>query len=332
MTDQGPIDDRTKPSGNTDADAPMEQARPRFTREWFFGKAVHEHAVHHGWRPFHVEGFRVVRGRGFPDLAMFRQDPKTGSFEMLVAELKRNASSEFGEGQEDWLTAFKQMGITTKVWRADNEDDLEEMYSIIEKGTAEHDSVTELPPSGSTSPIPANFGVAIENTIESIESPEMTTGDKASLRRMDPANPSGAAFWRLMSQRGMPTNAGVEKWGLIIHGIVLMAHGTERAHQPSTPVGRALYLGADSRRDSGFYSESRLNRLLTARGQMLQELLARLFRMLANKGSSFNWREMAWFILNEGHNEEEAEKARMQVAREYYRAQRRYSATDTKDQ
>ena len=328
MTDQRPNDDRAEPNGNTDADAPVGQTRPHFTREWFFNREVHEHAIHHGWRPFHVEGFRVVRGRGFPDLAMFRQNPETGSFEMLVAELKRNASSEFGEGQEDWLTAFKQMGITTKVWRADNEDDLEEMYSIIEKGTAEHDSVTELPPSGSTSPIPANFGVAIENTIESIESPEMTTGDKASLRRMDPANPSGAAFWRLMSQRGMPTNAGVEKWGLIIHGIALMAHGTERAHNPGMSVGRAI----QGNQWPSLYSESRLSTLLAARDLALDRLLARLFRMLANKGSSFNWREMAWFILNEGHNEEEAEKARMQVAREYYRAQRRYSATDTKDQ
>ena len=332
MTDQGPIDDRTKPNGNLDADVSMEQTRPHFTREWFFGREVHEHAIHHGWRPFHVEGFRVVRGRGFPDLAMFRQDPETGSFEMLVAELKRNASSELSEGQEDWLAAFKQMGITTKVWRADNQDDLKEMYSIIEKGTAEHDSMTELPPAVSTSPIPANFGVAIENTIESIESPEMATGDRANLRRMDPANPDCVAFWKLMSQRGMPTNASVAKWALIIHGIALMAHKTGRAHHPGMPVGRTLYLGPDSRRDAAFYSESRLSRLLTARGQMLQELLARLFRMLATQGCAFNWREMAWFILNDGQNGEEAEKARMQIAREYYRVQRRSAPTDSSDQ
>ena len=134
-------------------------------REWFFNKEVHEEAIHHGWRPFHVEGFRIVRGRGFPDLVMFRQHPESGLFEMLVAELKREADSPFGEGQEDWLEAFKQMGITTKVWRGDNPDHRRELYDIIENGTAGHPSVTKLLPELPSSPIPANFGVVMANTI-----------------------------------------------------------------------------------------------------------------------------------------------------------------------
>ena len=88
-------------------------------------------------------------------------------------------------------------------------------------------------------------------------------------------------------------------------------------------MGRALFLGSEAQRVQGFYSEPRLNRLLTAREGMLRVLLARMFRMMAAAGVSFNWREMAQFILNEGHNEEAAERGRRRIAREYYRAERR---------
>ena len=55
----------------------------------------------------------------------------------------------------------------------------------------------------------------------------------------------------------------------------------------------------------------------------MHRLLGRLFRMLANERCTCNWREMAWFILNEGYNEEEADKARIGIARAYYQAERR---------
>ena len=297
--------------------------------EWSFNKEVHEEAIHHGWRPFHVDRFRVVRGRGFPDLVMFRQHPVSGLLEMLVAELKREADSPFGEGQEDWLQAFKQMGITTKVWRGDSPDHRRELYDIIENGTDGHTSVTKLLPDLPSSPIPANFGVVIANTIESIESREMTTGEKSSLRRMDPSNPHSAVFWKLISQRGMPGNLDVKKWGLITHGIALMSHGAGLAHNPSRPVGRVLYEGNPDQLGTAFYSEDRLATLLAARGPTLHRLLARLFRMLASKGCAFNWREMAWFILNDGCDEERADEARIKIAREYYRSEhRRSSSTD----
>ena len=159
-------------------------------------------------------------------------------------------------------------------------------------------------------------------------------GDLAQLRRMDPDDPDAAAFWRLMAQRDLFRGPEIEgKWALIIHGIALMTptnigDGNPRtAHDGYTPVGRALFLGSDTQREKGFYSETRLNRLLTARGTMLRILLARMFRMLAAAGVSFNWREMAQFILNEEYNEEAAEQARRRIAREYYQAERRNSQT-----
>ena len=156
-------------------------------------------------------------------------------------------------------------------------------------------------------------------------------GDLAQLRRMDPDAPDAAAFWRLMADRGLLVNPAWEaRWALILHGIALMTRTTgsdtadRSAHDGRMPVGRALFLGGDSsRRESGYYSESRLNRLLTARGPILRTLLARMFRMLAAAGQPFNWGEMARFILYEDYDEERSELARRHVARAYYQAARR---------
>ena len=58
---------------------------------------------------------------------------------------------------------------------------------------------------------------------------------------------------------------------------------------------------------------------------MLCVLLARMFRMLAAAEVSFNWREMAAFILNEGYDDDQAEESRRRIARAYYQAERRSS-------
>ena len=156
-------------------------------------------------------------------------------------------------------------------------------------------------------------------------------GDLAQLRRMDPDAPDTAPYWRLMADRGLLGNAAWEaKWALILHGIALMTRTGGReaagrtAHDRHMAVGQALFLGGDSsRRESGYYSESRLSRLLTARGPILRTLLARMFRMMAAANQPFNWGEMARFILYEGYDEERSERARRHLARAYYQAARR---------
>ena len=156
-------------------------------------------------------------------------------------------------------------------------------------------------------------------------------GDLAQLRRMDPDAPDAAAYWRLMADRGLLGSSTWEaKWALILHGIALMTRtaGSEvasrTAYDRHMPVGRALFLGGDpGRRESGYYSESRLNRLLTARGPILRALLARMFRMMAAANQPFNWGEMARLILYEDYDEERSEQARRRIASEYYQAERR---------
>ena len=169
---------------------------------------------------------------------------------------------------------------------------------------------------------------------------EHRRGDLAELRRMDPDEPDAAVFWRLMAQYDLlDVGEAVErKWALIIHGIALMTPtnsgegNRSSAHDGYIPVGRALFLGGESQRATAFYSEVRLNRLLTAGGPMLRILLARMFRMLTASGVPFNWREMAQFILSEGHNEDAAERRRRRIAREYYRAERRSNQSNSESE
>ena len=160
-------------------------------------------------------------------------------------------------------------------------------------------------------------------------------GDLAELRKMGPDSTDSPVFLGLMAERGLFGSPEVErKWALVIHGIALMTPkrsngGDARtAHDGQMPVGRALYLGGEKTRDQGFYSDTRLKRLLTSRGGMTRTLLARAFRMLSGD-VAFNWRQMARFILNEGFNEEEAERQRYQIARDYYMAQ--FNSTQSSD-
>ncbi|MYC38108.1 MAG: type I-E CRISPR-associated protein Cse2/CasB [Chloroflexi bacterium] len=164
---------------------------------------------------------------------------------------------------------------------------------------------------------------------------EHSRGDLAELRRMNPEEPDAAAFWRLMAHHDLlDIGEDVErKWALIIHGIALMTPttGSNTAHDRSRRVGQALYLGSESQRADAFYSETRLNRLLTSGGPMLRTLLRRMFRMLAAADATFDWQEMARFILNEGYDEEAAEQGRRRIAREYYREERRSSRSNAEN-
>ena len=249
---------------------------------------------------------------------MYRKNEDTGLVELIAAELKRGYDSELRPEQGEWLDALKHH-IPAYEWRPEDWDDIE---NTLEHGPgAVEENAPRREHRWSSGQIPANFGNIITNLAETIEAEEFGTGNRARLRRMDPDYPDSAVFWQLMVRDGMPRNPDVAKWGLITHGIALMAHGSGKAHVPRKRVGMVLYLGGEQQPGTrGFYSEDRLSTLLAARGPAFHSILARLFRMLGNEGCSFNWREMASFILNEGYNESRADEARIEIAREYYRA------------
>lgn len=170
-----------------------------------------------------------------------------------------------------------------------------------------------------------------------LASPGFRRGDLAELRRMQPDKPDAAAFWQLLARNDLLGNPVVEqKWALILHGIALMTRTAgddlprRSAHDKNNRIGRALFFGDDLSREKAFYSETRFNRLLTARGPMLRTLLARMFRMMGAKGVSFDWNQMAQLILSDGYDEARAEKIRIAIARDYYGAEHR-SARSAQD-
>ena len=254
---------------------------------------------------------------------MYRTDNDTSQTELLAAELKRGYDSELRPEQSEWLEALG-FHIPAYEWRPENWDEIE---TVLKDGPPKATVAGAIPPRRerrlSNNQVPRDFGNTIKNIVEAIEAKEFGTGNRARLRRMDPNNPDTAVFWQLMAWDGMPRNPDIRKWGLILHGMALMAHGAGLAHRPNIFVGQALHQGNGKR--TPFYSEERLATLLAARGPALYRLLARLFRMLANDGCSFNWREMAWFILNEEYDERQAEESRNGIARAYYQAERRAS-------
>lgn len=156
----------------------------------------------------------------------------------------------------------------------------------------------------------------------------LTRGDLANLRRMDLDDPDPVVIRLMTSQDALAewvTNDVIyRKWALILQGLALMTPKSSgdnviSAHDGSTPVGRALFLGG--------YSESRFNRLLAAREEMLHTLLSRMFRMMAAADQRFSWREMARFIRSSDYNKERAEQYRRRISSFYYRAQREASAS-----
>ena len=286
-----------------------------------FTEDVIETAQRHGWQTFHLrdrDSIHIVRGRGFPDLVMYRKDPETGDAELVAAELKRSYDVEPRDEQREWLSALDQH-FPALTWYPEDWDEIER---VLKDGPGSTRSVSRHASEPlSESQIPRNFGTVITGIAETIESKEFELGDRSKLRRMDYTKPDTAAFWRLMAREGMPQKPDLSKWGLITHGIALMAHGAGLAHStiPGYSVGQVLYEGGGKR--VPFYSEDRLATLLSAEGPTLHRLLARLFRMLASEGCSFNWREMAWFILNERCDPERTNEARYKIAQAYYRAE-----------
>ncbi|MCW5221586.1 CRISPR-associated protein Cse2 [Verminephrobacter aporrectodeae subsp. tuberculatae] len=149
------------------------------------------------------------------------------------------------------------------------------------------------------------------------------SGDRAALARLDPdaLRPHElAALSRALLSAGLqPETWRAEtwpRWALIAHGVALAGHdGAGR-------LGRQL-AKAD-------VSESRVTRLLTARGDAFRQLLPRILRLLASRGVQPNWYELGDLVLKEGSSQpddaERAEQLRMRIAGPYFSARGRENA------
>ena len=305
-----------------------------FNNEDEFQSAVESLVAKYGWKYRHFHQRDYIAGRdaglrmpsGIPDLILSKEVEGQAQPIIFFTELKRDTTN-LEDHQRIFLEFFSST-VACIVWRPQNlasgwiEDILkygppEPTGGIIEESNS--------PPLGAmVLESHQNTEAKVHTAISEIRSTGFPRGDLAGLRRMNPDAPKPTSFLHVMAKVGYPRNPDDEiKWALILHGIALM---TPNAHNSSMSVGKALFLGGENNRQEGrgFYSRSRLNKLLNARGKIRRALLARMFRMMANTGQPFNWYEMADFILNED-DKEASEQARRLIAREYYRAERRNS-------
>lgn len=142
-------------------------------------------------------------------------------------------------------------------------------------------------------------------------------GDRAALARLDPdaLRPHQiAALSRALISAGLqPESWRPEtwpRWALIAHGMALAGHdGGGRLGRQLAQAGVA---------------ESRVSKLLTARGEAFRQLLPRVLRLLASKGVPPNWFELGELVLKEGSDLPDdlrhAEQARMRLAGAYFSA------------
>lgn len=140
-------------------------------------------------------------------------------------------------------------------------------------------------------------------------------GDLAALRRLDPADPSAPAFFKVtasvladaLPDGDEPRMEAERRWAAVLCAMAT-ANGL---HRPGRPLGSALA-------EAGF-AELRLTRLLRARGDQMFPAVRAAAQFLAAKVEPFDATDLVRLVLSESRADEE--KARRDVARSYFGTQ-----------
>jgi len=145
-------------------------------------------------------------------------------------------------------------------------------------------------------------------------------GDRAALARLQPLalKPHElAALSRALLKAGLEPQTWQAqtwpRWALISQGMALAGHGNGRLGEQLADAG---------------VSEARVTKLLTARGDAFQQLLPRVLRLMASKGTAPNWRELGELVLkeNDPSQQDAAEALRLRIAGPYFSKLARKSA------
>jgi len=163
--------------------------------------------------------------------------------------------------------------------------------------------------------------VALAAHIRKLEKTD--SGERAALTRLSPDRPLRpneiAALARALLAAGQEPDHWIpatwQRWALIAHGIALAGHDS---------TGR---LGAQLAQAG--VAESRVTKLLTARGGAFVQLLPSVLRLLASKGVSPNWHELGPLVLkqdSDGEDQQDAEQIRLRIAGAYFSQQARKAA------
>ncbi|MCB1968623.1 MAG: type I-E CRISPR-associated protein Cse2/CasB [Candidatus Accumulibacter sp.] len=144
----------------------------------------------------------------------------------------------------------------------------------------------------------------------------LDNGEHAALARLDPdaefrPHQIAALSRALVYADLAPENWQADtwrRWAMIAHGMALAGHDHSRR------LGQQL--------SAAGVSESRVTKLLTARGDAFRQLVPRLLRLLASKeGQAPNWFDLGALILNQGRDEQAAETIRLRIAGSFFSAE-----------
>ena len=167
------------------------------------------------------------------------------------------------------------------------------------------------------------LAIAVSNVLK-FASP----GDLSALRRMRPGH-GVAAFWRLVAKYRI-TARQEEKWAEIVSLIALLTPTGQPGSRPELNLperrlGTVLCDGGqgDGKVERPLLSETRLARLLAARGKTREDSLKRAVRMLARRHIQLNVEDLALAVLA-------PKRSAQRIARAYYKRLDR-GATNNKE-
>lgn len=153
---------------------------------------------------------------------------------------------------------------------------------------------------------------------------ELSAGDVAALRRLDPASALSPAFFRVLADMiepsgrlpqgdGSARDGAERRWAAVTRVLALLAG----LHAPRARLGDALAVAG--------YSELRFERLMRAHEERLWDEARRAAHYLATRAEPADHTGFAELILSDGR--EHGEAIRRRLARQFYAALRRATTT-----
>jgi CRISPR system Cascade subunit CasB len=175
---------------------------------------------------------------------------------------------------------------------------------------------TATPPNEAsrTSAAPEPTLASLVGTLARAVERDLSPGDLAALRRLDPVDATTPAFWRACATylqpagavpQSDPARSEVERrWAAILSSLAQM----KGMHRGDASLGSALARAG--------YSDARFERLLRARDEALLRQARDAARFLSAKGQPANLADLARLVLSDGRTDEETTRRR--TARDYY--------------
>lgn len=146
---------------------------------------------------------------------------------------------------------------------------------------------------------------------------DITTGEMAGLRKLDPGRPTESAFWKVYGQLGIDESSSdlVRYWAIVFRiiaaGTKVGEAQTDGPHDDNLPLGKALAQAG--------YSHNRLKTLLDADANALLPIVERMAGFLHSKGQKFNCNDAARLVMTKYRSPGEQDYDRTRIARDYYR-------------